>query len=1642
MSDLSEVEHHNDVLARASKRAYELEDKLAAVIRPLLVQAGESASRRFRVMATDHLTAAAAERRQRDAAVLASLTSPERRVVSRSLALRGSAPGVSSSSTMIALRPREKQAAWAARDDALEPETLHVTLAYLGETEGDLEPVRAALARVAASHAPLEGEVGGVGSFKDMGDGHPEILLPDVPGLVELRVAVTEALHRSGITYARDHGFTPHLTVDYSEEPTHDHGPVGTPLNFDDIWIVRGDVEQHALPLTGGKPVTAAANLDDPTVKAIREVAAKHADEMAGYGETAWDADERAVLYVCGDWTDPDPIDADYLAIDGVDEARHEAEALPGGWWDAEVVWPDDPPRWVTDPNLSVTAAGKKSDRPAPPWTPPAGDELLDVAGLVDSIKQRTAPVRKAVIETTMKESLGRHSIDWDITNPHTAHVLAQSGSQITHVAETTKKTVNRIINESYEAGLSIDHTAEAITVGMEEASFDRAKLIARTEMVGAVNGGSLAATQIVAGLDGSPFMRKEWLTGHGARHPRHELYVGLNHQTRNLNESFQVGSYDLQYPGDPAGPPHEICNCRCALGYVEGPHQAKQENAPEHTEAAKPAEQKGRRRHSRKPRVEEPAVMGGPDDYAPQSDADMTLLEKQWTPPPKPKGVNVGRGGAGGYTADSAATTLTESGRIGEAAFQRLTGGRILHPEGHGEMSPLDVQWDGMGFEVKSVWTDSSRFAAWPKPYEIEQKMRAAEELGLDPALSIVVMDRETNSALVYYRRGLEGGRLSERTGWKFMGKVPLTESEQESAAVMAAGEDAAVYPMSEDGVRAWDKAGTSHPPFESDQEWMKQFDPVGGFDFAPHATLRIDASLVSSEAGNLDMAYVRDLAAMGDIETAVDVVQMGDRYYVVDGHHRVAARILAGETEVEARVIQGPAVHIEEAANPLAGITDGPATQLLDSEYSEWAKTLTNEQRDSLWAYRTSHGFEQINTRLRTGALHEQHGNEIYLMGTPASSPYFPSVEVLQVDDAIRHIDSAIDLSPAVSEPLGMHVFRGLKDATKAFGEGGPKVGDILDDKAYTSVTTEKDVARRFSSNASYAVRPGQETGEVLIDMELPQGTKGAWMRSVKEGFDRGVGQKGDNFELLLARDTRYRVVSVTKEDRMRTAVGQDGREVTWNDPITNVRMEVIPKSEEAIRPPVVPEPVKTPPVPPPAEELVANPERPFSHWADNTVTSQLARSKKIVREMLAKESLSSRDKALFDRHRQKVADLTAEKQARRAAADRPFAHYTDSSVNSRLSTFRKQLRELDAVASPENAAKRAELRDKVRALEKEREFRKTNRTAQVKPPSEPKPVKPPTPVSPAPEVLPVAEPVELTRMQRLSQSYQSREALSAELRAAGSNPEKLALIEQRVSAAGQDLMDEVEDRMRSRWPQYYQEGSLKRPQLIQQRMVMKEVLSEVRPMGHTPTKRLKYTTPSKTRHSDVASILDGAQDFYPTEWLQAASRTPLRLGTSPRGYFKQNLGGQPNELTINPEENGSLIYGEKGVRNAVHEIGHVMEHEIPDIRRLESAFYRRRCYGERTRAYHGTKSTEPLRRDEFLNEYMGKDYSLEALLELGGRRKVGSARSETMMPGIGDSYELLTMGMESIFAGSNPIWAKDPDMVRFILGLLASL
>jgi len=61
--------------------------------------------------------------------------------------------------------------------------------------------------------------------------------------------------------------------------------------------------------------------------------------------------------------------------------------------------------------------------------------------------------------------------------------------------------------------------------------------------------------------------LNKVWMANHDAKtRPDHAEADG---QEVGMDESFDVGGEQLMYPGDPAGSPGNIINCRCTVYYT-----------------------------------------------------------------------------------------------------------------------------------------------------------------------------------------------------------------------------------------------------------------------------------------------------------------------------------------------------------------------------------------------------------------------------------------------------------------------------------------------------------------------------------------------------------------------------------------------------------------------------------------------------------------------------------------------------------------------------------------------------------------------------------------------------------------------------------------------------------------------------------------------------------------------------------------------------------------------------------------------------------------------------------------------------------------------------------------------------------------
>ena len=108
-----------------------------------------------------------------------------------------------------------------------------------------------AVAEVAAEVTELQGTIGGIGAFAPGPDGVPVILLPDVQGLTMLRERIVVALRARGIESPSEHGFLPHMTLEYAEEPPggdEQADLMGLPVTFAAVSVVlAGERTDHEL---------------------------------------------------------------------------------------------------------------------------------------------------------------------------------------------------------------------------------------------------------------------------------------------------------------------------------------------------------------------------------------------------------------------------------------------------------------------------------------------------------------------------------------------------------------------------------------------------------------------------------------------------------------------------------------------------------------------------------------------------------------------------------------------------------------------------------------------------------------------------------------------------------------------------------------------------------------------------------------------------------------------------------------------------------------------------------------------------------------------------------------------------------------------------------------------------------------------------------------------------------------------------------------------------------------------------------------------------------------------------------------------------------------------------------------------------
>lgn len=152
--------------------------------------------------------------------------------------------------------------------------------------------------------------------------------------------------------------------------------------------------------------------------------------------------------------------------------------------------------------------------------------------------------------------------------DPFVADYLNDVGNRLVRLPDEVYGLIVAEIERGIREGHGIPEVAAEVdrilTSTGSERWPNRARTVARTETIGAVNAGVFRAAQLDAQDRGDPAPFKVWLSTDDAR--TRETHNAADKQQTLLSSPFVVGGAQLMFPGDPRGPAQEVINCRCSL--------------------------------------------------------------------------------------------------------------------------------------------------------------------------------------------------------------------------------------------------------------------------------------------------------------------------------------------------------------------------------------------------------------------------------------------------------------------------------------------------------------------------------------------------------------------------------------------------------------------------------------------------------------------------------------------------------------------------------------------------------------------------------------------------------------------------------------------------------------------------------------------------------------------------------------------------------------------------------------------------------------------------------------------------------------------------------------------------------------------
>lgn len=145
----------------------------------------------------------------------------------------------------------------------------------------------------------------------------------------------------------------------------------------------------------------------------------------------------------------------------------------------------------------------------------------------------------------------------------------SQTAQRVTQIAESTRNAIRRVLVQANAENVDVRTAASRLrTLLTGKGSRTRALMIARTETTRAAAAGHEAGA-----MSTTLQLEKKWIPAIDSR-TRHDHAVMARSKPVPRDDYFIVGGVRMKYPGDPAGGPSQVINCRCIQVYVPVTHK------------------------------------------------------------------------------------------------------------------------------------------------------------------------------------------------------------------------------------------------------------------------------------------------------------------------------------------------------------------------------------------------------------------------------------------------------------------------------------------------------------------------------------------------------------------------------------------------------------------------------------------------------------------------------------------------------------------------------------------------------------------------------------------------------------------------------------------------------------------------------------------------------------------------------------------------------------------------------------------------------------------------------------------------------------------------------------------------------------